>query len=214
MKVSTTRWRILSFLRGFVQEKGYAPTVGEIQQALNISSKSVVKYHLNALEKEGLIRHEPNVIRGIEVSGAGKRARAVPLLGHISAGEPVPVPTDETCYVLAEEMVDVPANMLPSSIQAYALSVKGRLMVDALVDDGDTVILEATSAAENGRMVAAWLTKRQEATLKRVYYERGGIRLQPANESMDPVYVQPDEIQVQGRVVAVLRKTMVVPDSE
>lgn len=206
MKVFTTRWRILDFMRNFVQQKGYSPTIGEIQRALNISSKSVVKYHLDALEEEGLIDREPKVARGIEVSGAGKRARAVPLLGTIAAGLPIPVPTQETWYMLAEEMVDVPSDMLPSNIRAYALRVQGKSMIDAFVDDGDIVVLEATPSAENGQMVAAWLTDRQEATLKKIYYEPKRIRLQPANENMEPIYVDPDNLLVQGRVISVLRK--------
>jgi len=96
--------------------------------------------------------------------------------------------------------------MLPSNIRAFALRVEGKSMIDAFVDDGDIVVLEATPAAENGQMVAAWLTDRQEATLKKIYYEPNRIRLQPANPSMAPIYVDPSKVQVQGRVIAVLRK--------
>jgi repressor LexA len=206
MKVYTTRWRIVEFIRNFVEERGYAPTIGEIQKALGISSKSVVKYHLSALEEEGLITREPEVARGIEVSGVGRRARAVPLLGTIAAGEPIPVPTEETWHTIAQETVEVPAEMLPRQVSAYALRVKGTSMIDALVDDGDIVVLEATRVAEDGEMVAAWLIDRQEATLKRLYREPGRIRLQPANQSTRPIYVDPDNIEVQGRVIAVLRK--------
>jgi len=206
MKIYTTRWRIVEFIRNFVEERGYAPTIGEIQKALGISSKSVVKYHLSALEEEGLITREPEVARGIEVSGVGRRARAVPLLGTIAAGEPIPGPTDETWHSIAQDTIEVPAEMLPRQVQAYALRVKGTSMIDALVDDGDIVVLEATRVAEDGEMVAAWLTDRQEATLKRLYREPGRIRLQPANQSMEPIYVDPDNIEVQGRVIAVLRK--------
>ena len=213
MKIYTTRWRIFEFIRKFVEEKDYAPTVGEIQKALGISSTSVVDYHLKVLGKEGLITREPEVSRGIHISGIGRKARAVPLLGTIAAGEPIPVPTEETWYTVAHETVEVPAEMLPSRVQAYALRVKGKSMIDAFVDDGDIVVLEATPAVENGQMVAAWLTDRQEATLKKIYYEPERIRLQPANESMGPIYVDPDKIQVQGRVVAVLRKLKETPDS-
>lgn len=206
MKVYTTRWRVLEFIRNFVEEKGYAPTRTEIQKALGISSGSVVAYHLEALAEEGLITREPEVARGIEVSGIGKRARAVPLLGTIAAGEPIPVPTEETWHTVVQETVEVPAKMLPRGIQAYALRVKGTSMIDAFVDDGDIVVLEATSAADNGEMVAAWLMDRKEATLKKLYREPKRIRLQPANPSMDPIYVDPNNVQVQGRVIAVLRK--------
>ena len=206
MKVYTTLWRILEFIRNFVEEKGYAPTQGKIQKALGISSSSVVDYHLKALEEEGVITREPEVSRGIQVSGIGKRARAVPLLGTIAAGQPIPVPTEETWHTIAQETVEVPAEMLPRQIRAYALRVKGTSMIDAFVDDGDIVVLEATRTADDGEMVAAWLTERQEATLKKLYREPGRLRLQPANRSMAPIYADPDQIEVQGRVIGVLRK--------
>ena len=206
MKIYTTRWRIVEFIRNFMEQKGYAPTMDEIQTALGLSSKSVVDYHLKVLEKEGIITREPDIARGIQVSGVGKRARAVPLLGIIAAGEPIPVPTEDTWHTIAQETVEVPAEMLPRQIRAYALRVKGTSMIDAFVDDGDIVVLEATRTAEDGEMVAAWLTERQEATLKKLYREPGRIRLQPANRSMAPIYVDPDKVKVQGRVIAVLRK--------
>jgi len=206
MKIYTTRWRIVEFIRNFMEQKGYAPTMDEIQTALGLSSKSVVDYHLKVLEKEGIITREPDIARGIQVSGVGKRARAVPLLGIIAAGEPIPVPTEDTWHSVAHETVEVPAEMLPRQVRAYALQVKGTSMIDALVDDGDVVVLEATRTAEDGEMVAAWLTERQEATLKKLYREPGRIRLQPANRSMAPIYADPDQIEVQGRVIGVLRK--------
>ena len=206
MKIYTTRWRILEFIRKFVEDKDYAPTMGEIQKALGISSTSVVDYHLKGLEEEGFITRDPEVSRGIHISGIGRKARAVPLLGTIAAGEPIPVPTEETWYTVAHETVEVPTEMLPRGVRAYALRVEGKSMIDALVDDGDIVVLEATPAAENGQMVAAWLTDRQEATLKKIYYEPERIRLQPANESMGPIYVDPVNIEVQGRVIAILRR--------
>jgi len=200
------RTRILEFIKRFISERGYAPTIGEIQKACSISSKSVVEYHLRALEREGHIRRDAEVTRSIEVSGMGRRAWAIPLLGTIAAGQPIPVPTEDTWHSVAQDMVDVPADMLPAGAQAYALKVKGTSMIDALVDDGDIVILQATSTADDGEMVAVWLTDREEATLKRLYRERGRIRLQPANQSMSPIYVDPDKVQIQGKVIGVLRK--------
>ena len=210
--MSDTRQRIIEFIRSFVEQRGYAPTMGEIQKALGLSSKSLAEYHLKALEEEGIITREREVTRGIEVYGFGKKARTIPLLGTIAAGQPIPVPTEETWHTVVDETVEVPAEMLPRGMRAYALRVRGKSMIDALVDDGDIVVLEATRAAENGQMVAAWLTDREEATLKKIYYEPERIRLQPANENMEPIYVDPDEIQVQGRVVAVLRKIKEMPD--
>ena len=206
MRISDTRQRVIEFIRCFVEQKGYAPTMGEIQRALGLSSKSLAEYHLKALEEEGVITREREVARGIEVYGFGKKARAVPLLGTIAAGQPIPVPTEETWHTVVRETVEVPAEVLPRGVRAYALRVEGKSMIDAFVDDGDIIVLEATPVAENGQMVAAWLTDRQEATLKKVYYEPERIRLQPANESMEPIYVDPDNLQVQGRVIAVLRK--------
>jgi len=206
VRVSNTRQRIVEFMRNFIEQKGYAPTMGEIQRALRLSSKSLVEYHLKALEREGVIEREPEVARAIDVLGVGKRARAVPLLGTIAAGEPIPVPTEDTWHSVALDTVEVPADMLPARAQVYALRVKGTSMIDAFVDDGDIVVLEATSVVEDGEMVAAWLADRQEVTLKRLYREPGRVRLQPANRSMEPIYVDPDNIEVQGRVIAVLRK--------
>ncbi|MDD5509676.1 MAG: transcriptional repressor LexA [Dehalococcoidales bacterium] len=205
-KVVDTRRRIVDFTRSFIEEKGYAPTMAEIQNALGLSSKSLVEYHLKALEEQGVINRVPEVARAMNISGIGKRSRAVILPGVIAAGQPIPVPTEETWNMTAQETVEVPAGMLPSNIQVFALRVKGKSMIDAFVDDGDIVVLEATSAVENGQMVAAWLTDRQEVTLKKIYYEPNHIRLQPANESMNPIYVDSSKLQVQGRVIAVLRK--------
>jgi repressor LexA len=189
-----------------MQEKGYAPTYTDIQKGLGISSQAVVDYHLKALEEEGLIKRERDIARSIEVWGVGKRARAVPLLGTIAAGRPIPVPTEETWHTIVDETVEVPAEMLPKGIQAYALRVQGNSMIDAYVDDGDIVILEATPFADNGQMVAAWLSDEQKATLKKIYFEPGRIRLQPANPSMAPIYVAPGKVKIQGRVIAVLRR--------
>ena len=206
--MSDKRTKIFAFIRDFIRDRGYAPTVGEIQKACAISSKSVVDYHLEALKREGHIRRDAGVTRGIEVTGLGRRGWPVPVLGTIAAGEPIPVPTEDTWHNVALGMVEVPSDFLPAGAQAYALSVKGTSMIDALVDDGDIVVLEATSTADDGQMVAAWLTDRQEATLKRLYREPGRIRLQPANQSMAPIYVDPDKIHIQGRVIAVLRRVI------
>jgi repressor LexA len=206
MRKTYDRNSILEFIKSFVEERGHAPTLGEIQRAIGISSKSVVDHHLKALEREGHIRRDAQVVRGINVSGIGRRSRSVPLLGTIAAGAPIAVPTDETWHSAALETIDVPAELLSEERQVYALKVKGTSMIDALVDDGDIVILEAKNTADNGEMVAAWLSDRNEATLKRLYREAGRIRLQPANQTMSPIYVEPDKVEVQGKVVAVLRK--------
>jgi len=205
-ELSPKRKRILDFIASFFERKGYAPSVRDIVKNCDISSASIAQYHLNVLEKQGHIRRERETPRSISLTHKRQTEAAVPLLGSISAGEPIPVPTEDTWHTVALDMVDVPAKFLPPGAQAYALRVKGTSMIDALVDDGDIVVLEATSTADDGQMVAAWLTDRQEATLKRLYWEPGRIRLQPANRNMAPIYVEPDKIQVQGRVIAVLRR--------
>lgn len=206
MNAQDKRSRILDFINEFIDQKGYAPTIAEIQNACGISSKSVVEYHLRALEREGRIRRSAEISRSIEVTSMGRRARVLPLLGTIAAGQPIPVPTEETWQSVALDTVEIPAEVVPAGTQAYTLRVKGKSMIDALVDDGDVVILEATNTASNGDMVAAWLIDRGEATLKRLYLEPGRIRLQPANPSMAPIYIDPDKIQIQGKVIGVLRK--------
>ncbi len=203
---SDKRTRILDFIRAFIDDRGYAPTIAEIQKGCGISSKSVVEYHLRALERQGHIRRDAEISRAIEISGMGRRSRSVPLLGTIAAGQPIPVPTDETWHNVALDTIEVPAEMLPAGVQAYALKVKGNSMIDALVADEDIVVLQATNTGDNGDMVVAWLTDRQEATLKKLYRERGRVRLQPANPSMSPLYVDPDKIEVRGKVIGVLRK--------
>jgi repressor LexA len=180
--------------------------MGEIQKACYISARSVVEYHLKVLEREGQIRRDAEVIRGIRVVGMGKRGWPVPLLGTIAAGEPIPVPTEDTWHTVALETVEVPGDFIPAGAQPFALKVKGTSMIDALVDDGDIVVLESVSTADDGDMVAAWLKDEEEATLKKLYREKTRIRLQPANQTMEPIYVNADNIQVQGKVIAVLRR--------
>ena len=170
--------KILEFIRDFIEKSGYAPTIGEIQRGLSISSKSVVDRHLNVLEKEGYIKRNNQVVRGIDVSGIGKRTRSLPLLGTIAAGQPIPVPTEDTWHTVVQDTVDVPIDFLPSESRAYALRAKGTSMIDALVDDGDIVILDAVSSTDDGDMVAAWLPDEEEATLKKLFREKGRVRLQ------------------------------------
>jgi repressor LexA len=206
MRKSYDPTKILDFIRRFTEQWGMAPTIGEIQKELNISSKSVVDRYLKTLEQQGHIKRGSHVTRGIDIRGMGKRSHSVPLFGTIAAGQPISVPTEDTWHNVALGTIDVPADFLPSGSQAYALEVKGTSMIDALVDDGDIVVLEAVSAVDDGEMVAAWLKQEREATLKKLYREEGQIRLQPANQQMEPIYVAPDNIEVQGKVIAVLRK--------
>lgn len=202
--VSRTREVILKFIRDFVGDRGYAPTVRDIVKGCGLSSTAVVQHHLNVLEREGHIRRDPEVFRSIQLLGR-KNIVGVPLLGTIAAGEPIPVPTAETWASQAIETLEL-TDELTQHREIYALKVKGTSMVDALVDDGDVVLMEPVSTAENGDMVAVWLKEEQEVTLKKIYLETGRVCLKPANKLMEPIYQRPENVEVQGRVVGVIRK--------
>ena len=208
-ELSAKQRRILSHLREFIDEHDYPPSIRQIQEACDISSTSVVDYNLRILEREGYIRRDREVSRAIELlEPGGRRLRvvAVPIIGTIAAGQPIPVPTADTWQSFDwEETVEVTPEMLGSREQVYALRVKGNSMIDALVNDGDIVLMQATSTVEDGDMVAAWLKREQEATLKKLYREGPRVRLQPANETMEPIYAEAANVEVQGRVIGAIR---------
>jgi len=150
------------------------------------------------------------VSRGIELSPrspAPERRLLVPVIGQIAAGEPIPVPTPETWDVTASsETLEVTRDLTRGREGIYALEVKGSSMVDALINDGDIVLMQYVNVVENGEMAAVWLKAEKEATLKKIYAEPGRIRLQPANNQMQPIYAEPDNVEIQGRVIAVIRQ--------
>jgi repressor LexA len=206
--LSAKQKSILEFIRHFIRDKDYPPSIRDIQLGCNISSTSVVDYNLKALERLGHIRRDREVSRAIELlDGRGRRPQtvAVPIIGTIAAGEPIPVPGQDTWSSIDyDNVVEVTQDMTSGKDRVYALRVKGTSMIDALVNDGDLVILEATSSADNGDMVAAWLKREQEATLKRIYVEDGRVRLQPANVTMQPIFTDPGNVEVQGRVLSTI----------
>jgi len=159
------------------------------------------------LEQQGHIRRDPKVFRSIQLVGRRREViPRVPLLGAIAAGKPIPVPTPDTWTTVPEETLQLTEEVTQGKKDVYALKVKGSSMVDAFVDDGDTVLIQQTSKVEDGEMAAVWLKLEQEVTLKKVYHEAGRIRLQPANKEMKPMYYKPDDIEIQGKVIGVLRK--------
>jgi repressor LexA len=200
---------ILRFIRRFIEEHDYPPSIRQIQDGCRISSTSVVDYNLKKLEGEGYIRRDREVSRAIELlERGGRRPRtvAVPIIGQIAAGQPIPVPTADTWSNLDySESIEVTRDMVGGRPNVYGLRVKGSSMIDALVNDGDIVLMESSETADNGDMVAVWLKREQEATLKRFYQESGRIRLQPANETMAPLYTDPTNVQVQGKVLGAIR---------
>ena len=226
-KLSDRQRFILSFIREYMQEHGYAPSIREIKSeveraglvrtASGNTSTSVVDYNLRALEDAGHIRRDRNKSRAIELVDAAGRGKGrntsfmIPVAPTpIAAGSPIPVLDDILAGATTEDVVEVTGDLLgrhASHIdRLYALRVKGQSMIDALINDGDLVILESRETAENGQTVAAWLKTEQEATLKRFYLEDGRVRLQPANATMQPIYTDPDNIEIKGRVVGVIRR--------
>jgi len=197
--LSAKQQSILRFIRDFIREHDYPPSIRDIQEACGISSTSVVDYNLKALERLGHIRRDREVSRAIELVGR-RKSMSVPVVGQIAAGIPIAVP-DTFEHQEFEDDVDVPSEVAAGHDNVFALRVKGTSMIDALVNDGDIVVLEQTNAWQDGDMVAAWIKSKEETTLKRIYHEGARIRLQPANTTMDPIYAAADDVEVQGRVL-------------
>lgn len=206
--LSPRQAKILEFLRGYIAERDYPPSIREIQEACGISSTSVVDYNLRKLEEKGYIRRDRDISRGIELLGPnGRRSRVVevPILGTIAAGQPIPVPTSDAWHNAALETITVTEELLRGKTNVFALRVKGTSMIEDLIDDGDIVFLEPVTTVSDGDRVAVWLKDRQEVTLKRIYREGNRIRLQPANRAMEPIYTDPDNVEIQGRFISSLR---------
>jgi repressor LexA len=212
MTLSEKQQRILRFIRNFMRENQYPPTIREIGREMGISSTSVVNYNLNALQREGYITRDRTISRGIrlvesllEAAGGVTNLVQVPILGRIVAGNPIPVP-DSDFDVEGSETIALTRDIVKDDKDIYALRVRGDSMIDALINDGDIVIMRHQKEARNGDLVAVWLRNEKETTLKRFYLEDGKIRLQPANPTMDPIYVHPSNVEIQGKVIVVIRQ--------
>ncbi len=211
--LSRRQEQILDFIEGFLKDNAYPPTIREIQKDLDISSTSVVDYNLNALEERNFIRRNRHISRGIELVRIGKEPVNIvpvnfiniPVVGRIAAGVPIEVPEESTAGEFAET-VPMPTSMLPHTTDGlYALRVQGHSMVDALINDGDIVVLKPQLTADNGETVAVWLKDERETTLKKFYREGSRVRLQPANVTMQPIYTDATNVEVQGKLVGVIR---------
>lgn len=205
------RHRIFVFIREFLEENGIPPTVRDIQKACDISSTSVVDYNLKILERDGYLNRRPDVARGIELLDEHgqpvSNAPRVQIVGVIAAGLPIPVFSTEEAASSAEfDTIEVSPDLPRRHGRLFALAVTGSSMVDALIDDGDVVIIKPTREANNGEMVVAWLKAEEEATLKKFYLEGDQVRLQPANSAMDPIYCSASNVEIHGKVVTVIRK--------
>ncbi len=199
---------ILAFIRNFLTERGYPPTIRDIAEGCRISSTSVVDYNLRILEREGYLHCDKKISRGIELSHGQSNDlwSRVPILGQIAAGIPISVPdSDSWTSVRTEDTMQLPRELTGGRENIYILRIKGNSMIDALIGDGDLVVMQETETADEGDMVAVWLKNREEVTLKKFYREGDHIRLQPANNQMSPLYVDPADVQIQGRVICVIR---------
>ncbi len=207
--LSPKQQKILQFIREFMRKKDYPPSIRDIQVGCAISSTSVVDYNLRALERQGVIRRDPDISRAIELlDGGRRRARIVevPLLGTIAAGAPIPVPEADTFSEAASaEMIPVTDDFIGGREDVFALRVKGTSMIDALINDGDIVLLQSTADVNDGEMAAVWLRHEGETTLKKFYREGDRIRLQPMNATMEPIYTTADNVEVRGRVISTVR---------
>ena len=204
--LGTKPLEILRFIETFVSQHNYSPSFRDIQQGCSISSTSVVNYHLRNLEKHGCIRRSKEVARAIELVQEIVPENFVPIVGTIAAGEPIPVAQDINHQDIdSNDYIEVPSMIGIDPSKAFAVRVRGSSMIDALVQEGDVVVLEQRSTIRNGDMVAAWLLRQQEATLKHWFLEGEKIRLQPANEQMEPIIEPANNVEVQGVVVGVIR---------
>ena len=205
------RQQILDFIQDFIAENGIPPTVRDVQRACDISSTSVVDYNLKILDRDGYLNRRPDVARGIELLDEEgqpvSNAPRVQIVGGIAAGLPIPVfSTEEAASSEEFDTIEVSPDLPRRHGKLYGLKVQGTSMIDALIDDGDVVIIKPAREASNGEMVVAWLKDQEEATLKKFYLEGEQVRLQPANSQMEPIYSPAANVEVHGKVVTVIRK--------
>jgi len=222
--------KIMGLLQEYSEKEGYPPSIREIGERTGITSTSVVNYYLEQLEKWGYIERDRRISRGLRIvpeklAELGDSLHSVatavvndflhiPVIGRIGASLPMPVPASDFNYYDAESGVDIARSLLPAKKVdgLFALEVQGDSMIDAMVNDGDIVIMrkvENNSEAKNGEMVAIWLPEKDETTLKYFYKEKDGYRLQPANPTMEPIMIKSTEkLEIRGKVVMVIRKVI------
>jgi len=215
MPLSDRQERILEYIRTYVEANRYPPTIREIGKAVDISSTSVVKYNLERLQEKGYIERSVEVSRGLRLTDspapqrsappALSRIVAIPKFGIISAGSPIAAFGQQE-NPFAGDTLALTLDLVPDSSELYALQVKGDSMIDALVYDGDWVVIKHQLTAQPRDMVVAWIKDREETTLKYYFPEGAMVRLQPANPAYAPIYVPADQLEIQGKVVAVVRQ--------
>jgi repressor LexA len=190
---------ILDYLNDFIQQHGYAPSLEEIGRRFGLSSLATVHKHLTNLQDKGFIKRAWNRSRSVELvaTRTGGRSVELPLFGFVAAGAPIEA-------VPSAEPITVPEDFVGRR-KAYVLRVRGDSMIDEQIRDGDFVIVEDRKTADNGEMVIA-LLRGSDVTLKKFYRDNGRVRLQPANPAMQPILVDPEQVQIQGVIIGVMRK--------
>ena len=206
-KLSDRQKNILKYIEAYVDERGYPPSIREIGDRVGISSTSVVDYNLKVLEREGHIRRDREVSRGLELVGSPRGPRQaqprlvrIPVIGRIAAGQPIEAIEDPG------DVLELPVGLVPD--ECYALRVRGTSMIEDHIDDGDLVVIRPQPSVENGEIAVAIVNDATEnggATLKRLYREGDTVRLQPRNPAMQPILVPADQVEVRGKVVKLLR---------
>jgi repressor LexA len=206
-KLSERQKNILKYIEAYVDERGYPPSIREIGDRVGISSTSVVDYNLKVLEREGRIRRDREVSRGLELVGTQRSQRQpvprlvrIPVVGRIAAGLPIEAIEDP------EDVVELPLGSVPED--CFALRVRGTSMIEDHIDDGDLVVVRPQPSVDNGDIAVAIVSDATEnggATLKRFYLGGDTVRLQPRNPDMQPILVRADQVEVRGKVVKLLR---------
>jgi repressor LexA len=219
--------KVLKVIEDYQNNNGFPPSIRDIQDMGKFSSTSVVNYYLDQLESMGHIKRSGRVSRGIRlvkpfseigqsanhamqnVREAVEQVLRIPVMGRIFASEPVPVPSSDFGYLDPESVVNVARSMLPAREKVdelFALEVNGDSMIDAMVNDGDIVIMKPAKDVHNGDLVAIWLRDKDETTLKYFFLEEGKVRLQPANPTMKPIFIDdPSTVDIQGKIVMIIR---------
>lgn len=220
--------QVLDVIQEYTEKHGYAPSYREICAKTDITSTSMVNYYLEQLQEMGYIDRSENISRSLQIKGSAQdkvdqvlgnvkqtvqemsRSLTIPVVGRIVASEPVPIPESDFGLFDFESNIEIPESLIPFNMQKenlFALEVDGDSMIDAMVNDGDVIIMKPVREAHNGEMVAVRLKDQNETTLKHFYHEGDRVRLQPANPTMDPIYVDSSsDIEIQGSVVLVIRQ--------
>ena len=220
--------QVLDVIQEYTEKHGYAPSYREICAKTDITSTSMVNYYLEQLQEMGYIERSENISRSLQIKGTAQekvdqvlgnvkqtvqemsRSLTIPVVGRIVASEPVPIPDSDFGLFDFESNIEIPESLIPFNMQKenlFALEVDGDSMIDAMVNDGDVIIMKPVKEAHNGEMVAVRLKDQNETTLKHFYHEGDRVRLQPANPTMDPIFVDSSsDIEIQGSVVLVIRQ--------